>query len=552
VIRIPAAVGFGAAFLLSGCILWSDFASIGIGSGASGGTGGSGGNGGVGGSGGVPLVCEPSESRECYTGPMDTKGKGICQVGQETCNADGTGFEGCTGDVLPKEEDCATPLDENCDGIANSCSGEVLWAQRFGDSKSQFARATTVDSLGNIVVVGSFLGSVSFGGQELAAASPIYADVFVAKFDSAGSHQWSSAHGKTLAQRARSVATDSQGNVVVVGDFDGSIAFGGDVLSSAGGSDVFVVQFDASGQVKWSKSYGSTGQQTSYSVATNGDGEIVLSGAFSGEIDFGLGAHTSIGATDVFVTKLTSAGAAVWSKTFGLESDQSVYGLVLDSGGNVLLTGGFGGTIKFGQDTHTSVGGVDVFVAKLDPEGTTLWSRSFGTDLDQVGNAVAVDDSGNVTIAGTFSGEVDFGAGIHKSAGGSDVFVAHLGADGETKWSKRFGDAKDGQTAYCIKSDQFGNVVFGGAFDGSIDFGDGTILKSGGGADIFLAKLSLDGTTVWSRRFGDEGIQTVQGLALDSDGNTVMAGYLDGTVDVGSQTLTSSGAEDVVLAKIAP
>jgi hypothetical protein len=155
-------------------------------------------------------------------------------------------------------------------------------------------------------------------------------------------------------------------------------------------------------------------------------------------------------------------------------------------------------------------------------------------------------------MGGPFSGSIDFGDGPHTSAGGSDIFVAKLDPAGATSWGKTFGDVKDGQTAYSVAADQFGNAILGGAFDGTIDFGDGNPLSSGGGPDIFVVKLDPGGKTLWSRRFGDTGVQTATSVATDTAGNVVMSGYLDGTVDVGNMTLTSAGAEDIVLAKLAP
>ncbi len=119
------------------------------------------GTGGLGGTGGASF-CTSGEKQECYTGPDGTKGQGICKAGEQTCNADGSAFGDCVGEQLPMVEDCATAEDDDCDGNKQPCSGTVLWAKRFGDGNSQFARGVAVDPSANVLLTGSFLGSVDF------------------------------------------------------------------------------------------------------------------------------------------------------------------------------------------------------------------------------------------------------------------------------------------------------------------------------------------------------------------------------------------------------
>ncbi len=92
---------------------------------------------GTGGTGGG-LVCTPGATQECYSGPAGTKDQGICKPGQQTCSVDGSAFGPCEGQVLPTQEDCASPQDEDCNGLAPPCKGQFLWAKRFGDPQAGF------------------------------------------------------------------------------------------------------------------------------------------------------------------------------------------------------------------------------------------------------------------------------------------------------------------------------------------------------------------------------------------------------------------------------
>ncbi len=124
----------------------------------------------------------------------------------------------------------------------------------------------------------------------------------------------------------------------------------------------------------------------------------------------------------------SSDGTAVWAKAFGDAGYQADEGLATDAEGNVIVTGCLESTMDFGKGPLVSSGGEDLFVAKLDPSGEALWSMRAGDGADQRGMRVATDPDGNVIVVGSFSGTLDFGGGHQLSAapGEQDVFVVKL------------------------------------------------------------------------------------------------------------------------------
>lgn len=188
--------------------------------------------------------------------------------------------------------------------------------------------------------------------------------------------------------------------------------------------------------------------------------------------------------------KCSCLGCCLWSMRVGDEEDwQSGNGVATDAAGNVALTGTFEGSVDFGGGMLASAGGGDVFVAKLGPSGNHLWSKRFGDAASsQAGLGVVVDGASNVVLTGTFEGSIDFGGGSLTSAGGGDVFVAKLGSNGDHIWSKRFGDGWDWQSGHGVATDGAEDVFVTGTFRGAADFGCGTLASAGWG-DIFVAKL---------------------------------------------------------------
>jgi hypothetical protein len=392
------------------------------------------------------------------------------------------------------------------------------------------------------------MGTVDFGGGPLTSAGGY--DVFVAKFDAAGNHLWSRRFGDALDQHADAVTVDGSDNVIVTGDFGGTVDFGGGQLTSAGNLDIFVAEFDGGGNHLWSRRLGNNYSEFAYGVAADGSGNVILTGSFEGAVDFGGGDLTSAGDSDIFVAKFDAAGNHLWSRRFGDASGQGAYAVAIDGSDNVIVTGSFSGAVDFGGGPLTSAGSEDVFVAKFNSAGSHLWSQGFGDTYSQRAVAVAIDGSESVLLTGFNSGIVDFGGGPITTAGSNDIFVVKFDPTGAHVWSRGFGDPNV-QQGQGIAVDGSGNVTVTGWFMGSVDFGGGS-LTSAGLDDIFVARFDAAGNPLWSERFGDTTYQEGIGIATDGSGNVLLSGFFGGTVDFGGGPLTSAGLTDIYVAKFNP
>ena len=436
-------------------------------------------------------------------------------------------------------------------------TGAHLWSYNFGGTGSTDSAITTsvaVDGSGNVVVTGNFQGGAYLGGAPLVSSGG--QDIFVAKYSATGVHLWSQRFGSTADDYGYSVAVDSSGNIVVTGSFIGTVGFGGGSLTSDGSgfSDIFIAKYSPTGSHLWSKRFGDTGNDRSADITVDSSGNIVVTGAFVGTVDFGGGALTSAsGTNDIFVAKYTSAGAHVWSKSFGSTGDDRGNGVAVDSGGNVVVTGYFTSAVDFGGGALTSAGLKDIFLAKYSATGTHVWSKRFGGTSLESGNAVGIDNSGNIVMTGHFYGTVDFGGGPLSRPSAADVFVAKYAPNGTHQWSKVLGGtiASDNAVGMSVAVDGSGNVAITGYFQGSADFGGGTLI-SVASQDMFLAKYGPDGSHIWSRRFGGVSLDQGTAVAIDANKNIVTTGYFNYDVDFGGGNLTSVGGSDLFIAKFGP
>lgn len=361
---------------------------------------------------------------------------------------------------------------------------------------------------------------------------------------------WAEGYGDAGYQFAKALAIDAQGNVVVVGSFAGSVDFGGGALESAGSNDVFVAKLGPKGEHLWSKRFGNVSDQVGHGVAVDADGNITITGMFDGSIDFGGETLTSTGGKDIFLARLNREGGHIWSKKFGDGANQIGQAIAVDAQGNVSLCGSFDGTVNFGAGEITSAGSTDVFVASFDPTGKRRWDKRFGDTSTQECNAIAADADGNVAITGSFQGWVNFSGTPVQSAGSIDVFLAKFGSDGGVLWSHAFGSVSE-QSGQAVAMSPDGGVIVGGFFAGSINLGGGS-LNDPGSSNIFIAKFDGSGTHAWSRSYGDAETQFLESLAVDGCGDVLATGYFSGAVDFGGGALTANGLDDMFVLKLGP
>jgi cysteine-rich repeat protein len=180
--------------------------------------------------------------------------------------------------------------------------GQHLWSRRLGGTSNDFGYGITVDNAGNVLLTGYFGGTVDFGGGPLSSAGG--GDIFAIELDAQGQHLWSRRFGGTSEDYGFGIAVDSAGNVLLTGYFVGTVDFGGGPLSSAG-FDIFAVELDAQGQHRWSRRLGGTNTDYGLSIAVDSAGNVLLTGYFYGTADFGGGPLSSAGAEDIFAVKLS-------------------------------------------------------------------------------------------------------------------------------------------------------------------------------------------------------------------------------------------------------
>ncbi|HXI84313.1 MAG TPA: putative Ig domain-containing protein, partial [Verrucomicrobiae bacterium] len=237
----------------------------------------------------------------------------------------------------------------------------------------------------------------------------------------------------------------------------------------------------------------------------------------------------------------STSGNYMWSLVHGGTSSDDGRAVAVDKrDGSVLLTGDFTGPVDFGGGGISGTSGSSVMLVKYAANGTYQWAKApTGNGVSQ-GEAVAVDANGNVFVTGYFANSINFGApsGSMTSAGWYDIFVVKYSPAGVCLWSKQFGSPNSGdnpgdEAGYSIAVDSAGNVIVGGSFDGIANFGVKSLTATGSKNGFVLKLAGTDGTPQWVNQVASSASSAVQGVAVDSANNVLITGWYGGTVNLG-------------------
>ena len=225
-------------------------------------------------------------------------------------------------------------------------------------------------------------------------------------FAQAPNWQWAKSAVGSSNDNSASVTTDVSGNVLMTGFFSSTtITFGTTILTNAGSGNMFIVKYDASGNVIWAKSAGGTGDDRAFGVATDANGNVLITGAFtSPTITFGTTTLTNANGFEMFIVKYDANGNVLWAKSAGGTSSDQCKSVSVDAAGNAIIIGFFqSSAITFGTTTLTNTGVSSTFIVKYDAAGSVLWAKYAGGSSVGFGNSGSVDASGNILVTGYFS-----------------------------------------------------------------------------------------------------------------------------------------------------
>lgn len=290
-------------------------------------------------------------------------------------------------------------------------TGVLQWAKVFGsEDYDEVAPYVAVDSLGSVYLAGGYGGTGVFGNKTLQSAGS--SDAFVCKISALGDVIWARGVGGAELDEAKAVSVSPNGDrIYVTGTFQGSAMFGStQIISYFNKMDFFVLSYNADGAQQWVKRIGHPENDRFINTATDASGALLITGAMSGTTTFD---QTPVNANgeffpDMFVTKMTKAGAFEFIKNYGGPYLDMGLAIAADPRGGMFVAGTFDSSSVYDGNYVTAVGGNDAFIAHFFANGDFEWIRTAGGPFDDEGRGVTVSPDGIPYFAGVFDTEITF------------------------------------------------------------------------------------------------------------------------------------------------
>ena len=267
---------------------------------------------------------------------------------------------------------------------------------------------------------------------------------------------------------------------------DGGYIVAGHTKSFGVGGDAYVLKLNSDGNLAWQKTFGGNGDDVVYSVQETTDDGYIVAGYTN---SFGAGGY------DIYILKLNSNGTVIWQKTFGGGLDDKAYSIQQTTDGGYIVAGY---TNSFGSGSY------DVYILKLNSDGSLAWQKTFGGNNEDYAYSIQQTTDGGYIVAGYTR---SLGAGKY------DVYVLKLNSDGNLAWQKTFGGSVE-DYAYSIQQTTDGGYIVAGY---TISFGYGN-------RNAYVLKLNSDGNLAWQKTFSVSGNAESYSIQQTTDGGYIVAG----------------------------
>lgn len=350
------------------------------------------------------------------------------------------------------------------------------------------------------------------------------------------SQTWGASTFSQTTNEATDIELNNLNESYVAGYFSGQTSFssGTSFSSTQGNTDAYVAKYASSGSVLWIKQFGGPASDRAVDLAVGPDQNIVVTGQFFGTVTFGSTTLvSSANSKDIFIVKLDPAGNVLWARKEGGNMADNAYKLTIDHLNNIILTGEYQGVSTIGPNTFTSTNdpgtgapSLDLFVAKYTPAGTPVWSLGGNADYDDRGLSVATDAANNIFFTGQFSNTLSFASNTYVNNAMNVGFLCKLNPNGQVQF---FHQMKAGYTLpYDVEVNLNNEAIVVGDFSGTmlyIDQNGNNTIQNPYDKQIFVLKTSNTGQYLWNNTLGSNNDLSARALSIDPGNDIFVTGY---------------------------
>jgi gliding motility-associated-like protein len=348
--------------------------------------------------------------------------------------------------------------------------------------------------------------------------------------------KWGANTFSQFTNEALDVEIDNAGNSYITGYVTGETAFNTNnvIQNAAGNGDIYVAKYNPVGTLVWYKKFGGNYSDRAYDLAIGPDQNIVVTGQFFGSITFGSTTlQSALDSKDIFLLKLDPNGDVIWALKEGGSMAENAYGVTVDHQNNVILTGQFQGNATIAGSNFTSVidpitnlPSFDLFVSKYNPSGNSIWVRVGAAEKEDRGLAVAVDSQDNIFVTGQYSDTLIFAGNIYNNNGYNVGFVTKISPSGQVQF---FNNLRAGFVLpYDVEVNSSDKVVITGDFLGNMNYYHNNVpysIQSPYSKKIFVLKIENDGSYQWNYTLGSESDISAASISVDLANSIFVTGF---------------------------
>ncbi len=374
---------------------------------------------------------------------------------------------------------------------------------------------------------------------------------------------WSRTIASPSVEHVADVVAAPNGDLFITGEFSDAAMLGGQLLTAAGSTDLFVARLDPAGDPIWVVQGGGPGLDRGLRLALGANGRLIVAGQFMGSADLqGTLLSSQGGSVDLFVASLDAAtGVQQWVVHGAGPTGHERPGAVsVAPNGDVVVMGEFrdaftfnGGTLQSTLDPGTQLPGTDVFIASMTANGTLLWTRQGLAPADDAATAVVHDAAGNAYLLGQFSDTITFDQ-THFNTWDDALFLLKLNGAGQEQWFRRCGGAMLNRGADLRWRPGDGLYLLG-ELQGVMSFEDGSPdqVSELDPESYFLLRADEQGQFIAAVSRGSQGDVDVARLALTADTVAVYGSFGCQFTDLaqvhGDGVFLAVGAPDLFIAR---
>ncbi len=426
--------------------------------------------------------------------------------------------------------------------------------------------------------------------------------------------KWVVHEGGLYDEKCTGMTVDMDGNIFIIGTFENSTDFGGQIINGEDLSEIYIAKYGADGTFRWIRGGIGQGIAGAHGIVTDQQGNVYVCGQFKDTMQLDM--HTTLttnGSFDPYLAKYAPDGQLVWVRKGITTGASNANDLSIDDKGNIYMVGEYSGEIRLGDTILINGSHRHVYLAKYSNDGLFQWVRTTMGYYRHNANGVALDQEGSIYVGGHFDTIIHFiydSVYLWNQGWGTDLFLAKYDQEGNFQWVEHMPSTIDGNCEALLFNGHH-QLLFLANYQGDVHFGNhilnhnlsftdgiaqydldkkkwewaiippgdltfrvqpmavdpaGHIYTTGnmthdivfgsdtvkkiGLYDILVSHFNPEGNNIWVNNFGGTDFTMGTAICTDAHSNIYIAGNFEDTLTVGGNVLTNQGSKDLFITKI--